>query len=191
MANNNIEIEIKIPVTEQEFQNAKKILEATSKFSKKSEQEDEYFTPAHKNFLEPKHPFEWLSIRKRGSGFLLTYKHFHPENSEFMNYCDEIETEIKDGENLKKIFNSLNFKSLIIVKKQREMYKYKDEFEICLDTVDNLGSFIEIEAIKDFGSVDLTRLAITEFAKQLGLDGEKKATKGYPYLLMEKLGLIN
>ena len=60
MANNNIEIEIKIPLTENKFFEIKKKLEKISNFVKKSNQIDEYFTPSHRNFVEPKFPFEWL-----------------------------------------------------------------------------------------------------------------------------------
>ena len=70
------------------------------------------------------------------------------------------------------------------------MNNHKDEFEIALDKVKDLGLFIEIEAIKDFGSVEKTRRELFEFAKSLGINVKNVDKRGYPYLLMRKRGLI-
>lgn len=190
MANNDTEIEIKISLTEREFENIKEKIKTIAEFVKKSQQADEYFTPVHRNFIEPNFPFEWLSIRKRGEKTILNYKHFYPENAVTATHCDEFETEIKDKERLKKIFHVLDLKSLITVEKEREVYVHKDEFEIALDTVKELGHFIEIEAIKDLGSVEITREKLFEFAKNLGIDISKTDKRGYPFLLLKKNGFI-
>jgi adenylate cyclase class 2 len=190
MAHNDTEIEIKIPVDEETFFNVKKKLEKIAKFVKKSSQSDEYFTPKHRNFVEPKYPFEWLSIRRRGDKALINYKHFHPEDAEIRTHCDEFETEIKDPSKLDKIFASLDIKTLVTVEKEREIYDYKNMFEISLDSVKELGHFIEIEALKHEGSVEEVRKKLLEFAKELGIDILKEDLRGYPYLLMKKKGLI-
>ncbi len=190
MAKNNTEIEIKIPLDENDFFRVRAVLETISKFVKKSEQTDDYFTPAHRNFVEPEFPFEWLSIRTRDKKAILNYKHFYPENVKTFTHCDEFESEIKDVEQLKKVFSVLDFKKLITVEKQREIYIYNDEFEIALDKVKKLGHFIEIESIKDFGGIELTRKKLFEFAKKIGIDISEAGKRGYAYLLMEKKGLI-
>jgi len=190
MSNNNIEIEIKIPLDEKSFFKVKEKLEKIAKFVKNSHQIDEYFTPAHRNFLEPEFPFEWLSIRKRDDKVVLNYKHYYPENVEITTHCDEFETEIKNLDQLEKIFSVLNFKKLVTVEKEREVYVYNDEFEIALDIVKELGHFMEIEAIKFFGSVEATREKLFEFAKNLGIDISKTDKRGYPYLLMKKRKLV-
>ena len=188
MAHDNIEIEIKIHLDEASFLRIKDKLTKIALFDKVSRQVDEYFTPANRNFLEPEFPFEWMSIRNRSGKSILNYKHWYPENAEVTTHCDEIETEV-DGIQLKKIFSALNFKHLITVEKQREIYMFQDEFEIGLDTVKDLGFFIEIESIKDFGSVEKTRKKIFEFAEILGIDHSREL-RGYPFLLMKKKGLI-
>lgn len=165
MAHNNVEIEIKIQLSEKNLSRVKEKLKQTAKFVKTSKQEDEYFTPSHRNFVEPKFPFEWLSIRKRSGKSILNYKHWHPENSEITTHCDEFETEIANPESLNKIFSALDLKKLVFVEKEREVYTYNDEFEVGLDSVTDLGKFIEIEAIKDFGTVEKAREALFEFAK--------------------------
>ena len=47
--------------------NGKKIYE--------SHQIDSYFTPAHRNFVREKYPFEWLRLREENEKYTLTYKH--------------------------------------------------------------------------------------------------------------------
>jgi len=187
------EIEIRIKLNKESFSNLRKKLRKIAKFRQKSHQTDDYFTPFHRNFVKPKYPFEWLRIGKRGNRNLITYKHFYPEYADCHTYCDEYETEIDNGGSLKKIFSSLNFKKLITVDKKREVYNYKNEFEISLDEVKNLGYFVEIEAKKDFGGVIKTRKNIFKFAKKLRSDlskEDKEISKGYPYLLMKKKRLI-
>ncbi|VVB80769.1 CYTH domain protein [uncultured archaeon] len=190
MANNNKEIEIKIPVDNKTFSRVKERLSTLAKFEKKSNQTDSYFTPCHRNFVEPKFPFEWLSIRSRGGKNIICYKHYYPENAETNTHCDEFETEIVSKDQIEKIFSVLNFKKMVTVEKERETYLFKDEFEIELDDVKELGCFIEIEAVKDFGSVEETRDKLFQFAKKLNVDASKADKRGYPYLMMKKKGLI-
>lgn len=142
------EIEIRIQLNKKSFLNLKKKVRKIAKFKRKSREIDEYFTPAHRNFVKPKYPFEWLRIGKRGNQNLITYKHFYPEYANYHTYCDEYETGIDNANSLKKIFSALNFKKLITVDKKREVCNYKNEFEIALDEVKNLGYFVEIEAKK-------------------------------------------
>jgi adenylate cyclase class 2 len=188
MAANDTEIEIKIPVDKETFFKVREKLKGNP--VKKVQQKDDYFTPSHRNFVEPEFPFEWLSIRKRGDSFILNYKHFYPENVKTFTHCDEFETEIKDSEKIEKMFSALDLKKLVTVEKEREAFRHKNEFEIALDSVKDLGYFIEIEALKDFGSVELTREKLFEFARNLGIDVSNPDKRGYPFLLMEKRGLI-
>ncbi len=190
MASGGKEVEIKLPVDQDSFLGVKDKIKDIAEFKKTVKQKDEYLTPSHRNFLDVKFPFEWLSIRERGDKAILNYKHFHPENVETFTHCDEFETEIQDLDKLKGMFSALNFQSLVVVDKERDVYVYKDEFEVALDSVKDLGFFVEIEALKDFGSVEETREKLFEFAKSLSLNIDNPDKRGYPYLLMEKNGLI-
>lgn len=190
MSHNDTEIEIKIRLDEGAFLKVRENVQNSAKFVKKVRQIDEYFTPAHRNFVEPRFPFEWLSIRKRGDKTILNYKHFVPENAEVHTHCDEFETEIKNPEGLKKIFSAINLKPLVTVDKERETYDYNGEFEIALDVVKDLGHFIEIEAMKEFGTVEKAREKLFKLAKSLGVDTSNPDLRGYPFLMMEKKGLV-
>jgi len=190
MSHDNIEIEIRIALDSDSFL---EITEKVTKFGRlksSSRQVDEYFTPSHRNFVAPEFPSEWLSIRGRDGIFILNYKHFHPENVPITDYCDEFEVRTQDGEELRKILCALDFSNLVTVEKERDTYVCDDEFEIALDTVKDLGHFVEIEVLKDFGSVEVSRKKLIKFAERLGIDVSKNDNRGYPFLLMAKRGLI-
>lgn len=189
MANNNTEIEIQVKITEEDFNNLKEYMNKKAKFIKTTYQEDDYYTPIHRNFVEPKYPFEWIRIGKRGDRVMLTYKHYYPENAEVNTHCDEFEVEINSKEQMNKIFTALDLKKLITVKKTRNTYEYNDELEIALDIVDELGYYIEIETIKDFGSVESSVERLHQFAEEFNIDLSNRDNRGYPARLLEKKGL--
>ncbi|MBU2561700.1 MAG: class IV adenylate cyclase [Nanoarchaeota archaeon] len=190
MAHEDIEVEIKLQLTEKQFLSVQDKLKQIAEAKKASHQIDDYFTPAHRDFLKYDYPYEWLRIGQRSGKTILNYKHFHPENTMPFTHCDEFETEVACPEKLRKIFASLDILPLVTVDKQRSTFVFNDEFEIVLDTVKELGCFMEIETIKDFGSIEQARRRIREFSALLGIDPEGSVERGYPYLLMEKKGLL-
>lgn len=193
MAFNDIEVEVKFSVSETDFKKIKNVLKEIAKFDKISEQSDQYFNLANRSFLDFKQPFEWLSLRKRGEKKILNYKNWHYNNKGEFTHCDEFETGVEDLIKLEKIFSLIDLKNLVLVEKERETYNYQNEFEIALDTVKELGYFIEIEALADLGGIEETRKKILNFAaKNLGINLLKEVNKGgYAYLMMQKKGLIS
>jgi adenylate cyclase class 2 len=190
MAHQDTEVEIKIRLDEGEFSRAREAVRKAAKLVGSSSQVDRYLTPIHRNLVAPRYPWEWLSIRKRGGKAILNYKHWHPAGAERHTHCDEYETELGSPEQLEKLLKALDFRELVTVEKERETFNLKGELEIAMDSVKGLGKFIEIEALKDFGGVAATRQRIMDFAKSIGLDTSMLDKRGYPYLLMEKKGLI-
>ncbi len=186
----NIEIEIKVEVNQTTFEKFRSFLKENSRFVKGSFQTDEYFTPIHRNFLQPEYPYEWLSIRERNNKVILNYKHWYPENEPKSTHCDEFEVDLSNYSNMSKIFDALDIRSLCKVIKEREIYSYNDEFEISLDKVEELGYFIEIEAKKDFGGIEKTNQELLDFATRMGVDTSKRNYRGYPFMLLEKKGLL-
>jgi predicted adenylyl cyclase CyaB len=190
MAHDDIEVEIKLQLDKDSYQSVKEKLKALAEQKNTSHQIDEYFTPHHKDFLDYDYPYEWLRIGQRSGKTILNYKHWYPENECPFTHCDEFQTEVSCPERLRKIFKAIDMKPLVTVDKQRETFIYKDELEIVLDTVKDLGHFMEIETIKDFGSIEKAREQLFAFAKLLNLSTDKVVNRGYPYLLMDKLGLL-
>ena len=186
MAYNNQEIEIKLAISRKKFREISKSVQKTAKFIKSSNHLDDYYTPIRDSFLEPKHPFEWLTIRYRDGKTLINYKHWYPENTKYTTHCDEYEVEVGDKLQAEKILEALKFRKIVSVKKKRSVFLYEDSLEIALDEVENLGFFIEVEATKDFGSVEKAREKILDFTRSLGLKRTKTVPGGYAAALMRK-----
>jgi len=190
MAQNDIEVEIKVQVSKKRFEVIRRKVQKQAKFVKKTRQVDTYFNSLHKDFLKPKHPYEWLSIRDRGGKLLLNYKHWYPPGAKHTTHCDEYETEIGNGEQLEKILKTLGIKRIVKVDKKREVYIYKGKIEIALDIVAGLGYFIEVEALENKEEIRETYGELEEFLRNLGVTKIKTVPGGYAAAKMRKKGLM-
>lgn len=198
MAHDDIEIEFKFSLDKSSSNRIRKMLLA--KKVSESFHKDDYYTPPHRNFMKPRQneasgdasscfAFEYFSIRRRGGDASVNYKHFYPENVEKTTHCDEFETHVKDPEKMEKILSSLNFSRLITIEKRRETFMHGD-FEVSLDEVKDLGSFIEIESARDLGGIEKTRKALLNFAQSLGIDMSSMKHRGYVEMMLRKKGLM-
>jgi adenylate cyclase class 2 len=181
MDNTEIEIQVKI----ENSKNLLVFLKNKAKFISEKHQVDEYFTPAHRNFISVRPVKEWLRLRNSSGKFLITYKNWHHDKDGKSHHCDEYETEIKKLNQLKKILTTLNFKSLVVVDKTRKTWVYND-YQISLDSIKNLGDFVEIEYIgKDKGikPKEITKEMVS-FIKNLKCGKIKRNFVGYPFQLL-------
>jgi len=178
----SIEIEIQVNIENEKSLLA--FLEKNAVFKFETRQIDEYFTPAHRDFTVVRPVAEWLRLRNSNGSYSFTYKNWHYQGEKSF-YCDEYETEIKDLNQLKKALEALNFKSLITVDKTRKIWLYKD-FEIALDSVKDLGNFVEIEYKGEDENVDpgKTTERMIGFLKKVGCGKIMINYMGYPYLLL-------
>jgi len=170
----NIEMEIKVKLTKEEYDNLNEIMKIKGKFLLESNQQDIYY----QSDLSNDNINKSLRIRTSGNKKILTYKN----NSNEM-YFEEYEVEIDNTNNLKKIFDFIGLKKFIEVKKERKIYSYLDKYEVSLDKVDSLGYFAEIEvkgAIKDYLKEydDLLKNS-----KKIGLNLNNIEQKRYPQLM--------
>lgn len=180
----NLEIEIQanienvIPLSE--------FLENKGAFKYENHQIDEYFTPAHRDFVETHPVKEWLRLRNSDGKYSLNYKNwYYDENGKSMSYCEEREIKIDDIFKLKDILDFLNFKSLVVVDKIRKVRKFKD-YEIAVDKVEDLGDFVEIEYIGSANGAEPTQIIaeMKAFLKNLNCGKIILNTVGYPYQLL-------
>lgn len=190
MAFDNLEIEIKIKLDINEFKNVSVQLSKVSNFVNQTKQIDKYFIPKHDNYLKERNPFKWFSIRHRDNKSILNFKHFFPEDAETHTYCKEYETEIFDLKSMIAILTELDIYEVVEINKTRDRFIVDDKFEICLDTVADLGHYLEIEAIKDQGGIENTKNEMKLFLSSLGLNTLNIDYKGYPYNLLLKKGII-
>lgn len=91
----------------------------------------------------------------------------------------EYETEIKNPEAMRNILNILGWAPQIEVKKIRQKGKL-GEYEICLDEVEELGSYVELEKITDDDvNPEKIREELFRVLESLGLLREDEELKGY------------
>jgi len=183
MANKNIEIEIQVNV-----ENSKPLIEFLEKngsFQSEKRQVDEYFSPAHRDFVATRPVAEWLRLRDAEGKYSFNYKNWHFDKNGKSHYCDEFETNIENIEPVKKILAALNFKSLVVVDKLRKIWTYKD-FEIAVDSVKRLGDFVEVEYIGKDEKVNPEKVTgeMVDFLKQVGCGKITRNYVGYPFLML-------
>jgi adenylate cyclase class 2 len=126
----------------------------------------------------------FLRFRKKKGKILLGLKiiTLGGEKSKDVYEADEIETELTQEQysNIKSIFNVF-FPISIQVSKMRSKGKFNG-CEICLDKVDGLGEFIEVEGSKD---------KIFEVCKEFNLTLDKRDNeRGYAKMVLKKMGLV-
>jgi adenylate cyclase class 2 len=147
---------------------------------------DEYFTPSHRNFIGVRPAREWLRLRDSGGKTTINYKAWNHDEKGNGTYADEYETPVGDLLVLRKIFDVLNFKKICTVDKVRRTWKYK-QYEIAIDSVKDLGDFVEIEYLteEDADPAKVTADMIS-FIKGLGCGRIERNQLGYPFMLLFK-----
>lgn len=174
----NLETEIKIRLTKDEYLRLNNFLSTNSKMINETRQVDTYYQPKHRPFLvdDESNITEWLRIGLRGNKKIINYKKWYDNK-----YCDEYEIEINDEENMDKIFNIIGLEQIAVVDKQRKTYLYLDKYEIALDYVEQLGYFVEIEVKKYNASALKEYEQLLRVAKSLNINLNNIDKRGYPY----------
>lgn len=179
------EIEIKVRVEDSSALLG--FLKEKGEFKGEKHQVDAYYTPAHRNFLDQAPVKEWFRLRQEGSEQSINYKNWHINDDGSTYHCDEYEVNVDDLEKTKLIFDALNFKPLIVVDKTRRIFIYND-FEVELDTVKDLGDYIEVEYKGK--NTTATPKEITDsmvnFIESNGAKILERDFSGYPFLLLKK-----
>ena len=97
----------------------------------------------------------------------------------------EYETEVKDPEEVHNMLTVLNWYPAIEVKKTRKKGKLR-EYEFCLDQVEKLGTFVEIEKLTGDGAdPEQVRDELFKELETLGLSRNDEETKGYDTQIYE------
>ena len=92
-------------------------------------------------------------LRNQNGSTILTMKHKASDRSRD-NF--EYETSIGEVDQVIKILERLGYKKSVSINKKRSIAKYND-LELCLDEVEELGSFVEIERMAE---IQVTRIGI-------------------------------
>ena len=181
MAHSDIEIEIKVKVEDPAPLLA--LMEREGRYEGEAKQVDEYFTPAHKNYVSVFPVTEWLRLRDEGGKFSVNYKNYHLNAEGKSIYCDEFESHVEKIDKIRSIFKVLDFRSLVKVEKLRRQWVYND-YVVAVDSVTGLGSFVEIEFNGTSADPEETTAGMMNFLRGLKVGRVQRNYQGYPFLLL-------
>ncbi|MCK5486976.1 MAG: class IV adenylate cyclase, partial [Desulfobacterales bacterium] len=126
---------------------------------------------------------EALRIRVVNGRAVLTYK--GKKLDAVSKTREEFETDV-DGVTMRSILLSLGFVESGVVRKTRTAFELED-LTICLDSVDGLGEFIEVESIVESESdVELHRARVFGFLDKLGIGQGDSIRVSYLEMLIGK-----
>jgi len=176
------EVEIKIKIG-----SAQRVLEQLTQqgcnFSDPVVQDDTIYVPLSETVLPARAGINVLRIRQQEGKILLTLK-----QSDIANHLSKIEKELEISNVLimDEIIRLLGFHEISQVKKQRRKCTLQN-YEICIDEVENLGSFLEIEKITD-ETPSVVQEQMLHLLRDLGIDAKERVELGYDVLMVQKHG---
>jgi adenylate cyclase, class 2 len=123
-----------------------------------------------------------LRIREQNEKVLFTLKRNITNELD----CIEKEVIVSDSAVLADIIDLLGYKEYVQVQKIRQKSKYHD-YEICVDDVKDLGSFIEVEKFVEEDADTEEQDKLFEFLETLGVSREDRVMQGYDTLMYKHL----
>jgi adenylate cyclase class 2 len=173
-----IEVEVKVKADHSKIRPL--LLEIGASKIGVEEQSDIYFAAPYRDFAKTD---EALRIRSLGGQSVLTYK--GPKLDKVSKTRVEIETPV-DGTAAAKIFHSLGFIEAGAVRKKREIFR-AGELTVCLDAVEGLGEFLEVEIdVADNEDLASSRAKLFDFLYKFGLNEKDSIRTSYLEMLLEK-----
>lgn len=103
--------------------------------------------------------------------------------------CIEHEIEVDNAEQMRKMLEHLEYKCLVEVKKTRQKAN-KNGISICVDQVEGLGTFIEVEKMTDNENSKKIQEELFLFLVSLGIKVEDRVHQGYDTMMYYKNNLI-
>lgn len=149
------------------------------------QQTDVYFNAPDRDFRKTDEALRLRTVVTLLDGAaqtLVTYK--GPKLGKTSSTRRELETAVEDFETMRQLFCALGYKPVFTVTKKRRSFTCGAK-TVCLDSVDELGNFMELEAVLPDGS---DREAAVEelltLLDTLGVSREALTRKSYLELLM-------
>lgn len=174
------EIEIKVRLTNKEAV-LEKIQSAGCILSEPVRQIDTVYVKIVGGVEEYLKNDHFLRIREKSDGrFIFTVK--KPLSLEVLTKLEH-ETEVKNASELEQALFLMGYQLSNRVIKNRRTGRIGD-FEICIDQVENLGDFIEVEKMSD-GDAHIIRKELNDFILSLGALPENEVRKGYDIMAIE------
>jgi adenylate cyclase class 2 len=151
-------------------------------FSKPVMQEDAIFLPQGVKYTEIKKGTPVVRIRSSAGLVTLTLKKRIETEIELIKI--EKEVIVNNKEAAIEIIEQLGFYKVIEVNKEREECSL-DGLTVCLDAVQGLGNFIEVEKLSAEDDTSNTQEELLIFLNTLGITKHDAVSKGYDTLIYE------
>lgn len=188
MSTESYEVEVKFRLSEDRAVVLSKLQQLGATPGEEIAQADHYFNHPVRDFAETD---EALRIRSVADQNWVTWK--GPKIDSRTKTRREIELPMGDGtqtaDQLSEVLQILGFRSVTVVRKTRrlhELTRNNRRFEIALDEVDELGSFLEVELIASEANLKSAQEAVLELASRLGLS--QTEPRSYLGMLLQKRG---
>lgn len=178
---------------EQKFANAdfaaieKRLAEWNAYLGEEHIEADHYFNAPDRDFARTDEAFR---LRRIGAANFLTYK--GPKHPGAVKVRTELEIPLRDGDEaatqFMQLLAHLGYRAVAIVRKQRRTYHLERggfELAVCLDEVEQLGRFAEVEIVAPDEQVDAARSVLADTAAALGLTNLER--RSYLNLLLQRL----
>lgn len=155
-------------------------------------QVDLYFNAPHTDFLAADVVSEWLRLRTETTTSdeagttgkaSINFKRWHPVGAVKATHCDEYETGVDNAETLHHLLKALGYTEMVTVDKTRAQWRLP-EVTVAVDTVANLGSFVEFEYDGDAATVEEATAALRATIDKIGVKLGGRDRRGYPYILL-------
>lgn len=149
-------------------------------FERAVEQTDIYFNAPDRDFGKTD---EALRLRNEGGQIFLTYK--GPKLDPLSKTRKEVDVEVADFDKMEELVRCLRYKETLRVHKARDIYHFEGAL-VCLDKVDGLGEFVELETLAlDEHAIPDRRDFLIGTLRRLGVKGEL-IRESYLEMLLEK-----
>jgi adenylate cyclase class 2 len=180
-----LEIEMKFPVAD--FAALERALSAWGAAPGESRSDaDHYFNAPDRDFARTDEAFR---LRRIGRANYVTYK--GPKRDAQTKTRTEVEVPLAEGDeaarDFARLLTHLGYRPTAVVRKRRTVYHLKRggfSLEVCLDEVESLGPFVELEILAPEEQLEKARAVLLETAGQLGLKTSER--RSYLELLLEK-----
>ncbi len=170
-----LEIEIKARIgNPEEF--IRKITASGALARETSHESDQYYNHPSRDFAKSD---EALRVRTAGTNTALTYK--GPKIGTRSKSRFEAEVKISDPSAMEVILQKLGFTEVLRVNKERSVFDLRG-ITICVDRVENLGSFVELEKIGE--DREAIENELFNLAREFGLSEFER--RSYLEMLLEK-----
>ena len=187
-----IEVELKFPIQAPETLDSVRIrfVASGAVAGHVHVQSDEYLNDPLRDFAKQD---KALRIRGQDGRYFMTFK--GPGQDAVAKIRREIEMPLESvqcADQLKEAFLGIGFVSVATVSKRRETMTLDWQgkaVEVCLDEVENVGSFVELEqVVEDDGGVDSAKQILLSLAEEVGLSGPIRTS--YLEMLLDRRGQL-